>query len=63
MHLKRTIRRGLRRLAQLYADAARANTSYGHAHMTARPCCSLEAAPRANGECSAERKDSGARHR
>lgn len=26
MHLKRTIRRGLRRLVQLYADAARAHT-------------------------------------
>ena len=29
MHLQRTIRRGLRLLAQFYADAARAHTELG----------------------------------
>ncbi|MFI6057265.1 hypothetical protein [Streptomyces sp. NPDC051286] len=32
MHLQRTIRRGLRRLVQLYADTAQAHTARGHTH-------------------------------
>ncbi|MFF9567619.1 hypothetical protein [Streptomyces sp. NPDC014685] len=37
MLLKRTIRRGLRRLVQLYADAARAHTAHGHTAVVPSP--------------------------
>ncbi|MEU3692345.1 hypothetical protein [Streptomyces narbonensis] len=37
MHLKRTIRRGLRRLVQFYADAARAHTAHGRTSVATSP--------------------------
>ncbi|MFC8277943.1 hypothetical protein ACFUJR_36520 [Streptomyces sp. NPDC057271] len=62
MHLQRTIRRGLRLLAQLYADAARAHTAHSHISVTTGPSAPVEAARRAENHHPAEHEDCATRH-
>ncbi|MGW2087537.1 hypothetical protein [Streptomyces sp. NPDC001880] len=62
MHLQHTIRRGLRRLAQLYSDAAQAHTAHGRISAATDPSGPLDEALRVDGRRSAEREGAGARH-
>ncbi|MFJ6945573.1 hypothetical protein ACISU4_13175 [Streptomyces wuyuanensis] len=62
MHLKRTIRRGLRRLVQLYADAARAHTAHGHASVTPSPCDPVDATRRGTDRRPDAHDESETRH-
>lgn len=60
MHLKRTIRRALRRLVQFYADAARAHTA--HASATPSPCDPVDATRRGTDQRPASHGEGETRH-
>ncbi|WP_431949499.1 hypothetical protein [Actinacidiphila sp. bgisy167] len=62
MHLQRTIRRDLRRLAQLYSDAAQAHTAHGRIPAATNASGPLDEARRVNGRRFAEPEGDGARH-
>ncbi|MFE6494763.1 hypothetical protein [Streptomyces sp. NPDC057748] len=61
MHLKRTIRRGLRRLVQLYADAARAHTAHGRTFVVSSPPDPVDAARRGTDRRPAAYDEGGTR--
>ncbi|WP_411573537.1 hypothetical protein [Streptomyces fradiae] len=62
MPLKRAIRRGLRRLVQLYADAARAHTAHGRTSMVASPPAPVDAIRRGADRCPAAHEEGESNH-